>query len=73
MDIAEIVKQIDEQISRLQQAKSILSGVAVSGSRTVEVRTTVTPKRKPGRPSKTTPIATPAKSQKHRTIRSVTA
>jgi hypothetical protein len=65
MDLLEIVGEIDAEIARLQQAKAILSGVAVSGGR--NAATVVDAKRKPGRPAKTTFVALTA-SPKRRTI-----
>ena len=67
MDLQEIVGQIDAEIARLQQAKTILLGVAASGSQIAHAATVVGAKRKPGRPAKTTFVGVAA-SPKRRTI-----
>jgi hypothetical protein len=67
MDLQEIVGQIDAEIARLQQAKTILSGVAVSASRIANAGTIVGGERKPGRPANTASVSGAA-SPKRRTI-----
>jgi hypothetical protein len=67
MDLHGIVGQIDAEIARLQQAKTILSGVAARGSRIANAGTIAGAKRKPGRPAKTASVSVAA-SPKRRAI-----